>query len=277
MSILSVDGANLSYNVVGNGPALIFVPGANGTGDIFAKAAEFLKNDFTVITYDRRNYGASELTKPIPEEAKNSDSTYRIKTDAADIAALVEHVAKEPAYILGSSSGSIVVMETLQAYPEIFKKAFFHESPINVFLNDKESAQANNNEIVELANHGKLSEAMMRFAKFMKIGELDRQMMTNPPTNLSEEQAKEALRQRMFWMNYEIRQYTSRQIDLATFKNNQDKVVLLNGTDSGSSFPCGVMNQLSAAIDVPITMIPGGHLGYAQKPEGFAEVIKEQR
>ncbi|MFC4772781.1 hypothetical protein [Enterococcus hermanniensis] len=81
----------------------------------------------------------------------------------------------------------------------------------------------------------------------------------------------------MFWINYEIRQYTSREIDLATFKNNHDKVVLLNGTDSGNSFPCSVMNQLSVAIDVPITMIPGGHLGYAQKPEGFAEVIKEQK
>ncbi|MFC4772780.1 alpha/beta fold hydrolase [Enterococcus hermanniensis] len=185
MSILSVDGANISYNVVGHGPALIFVPGANGTGDIFAGAAEFLKNDFTVITYDRRNYGSSELTKPIPEEAKNSDSTYRIQTDAADIAALVEQVAKEPTYILGSSSGSIVVMETLQEYPEIFKKALFHESPINVFLEDKEGAQADNAAVVELANQGKLPEAMMHFAKDMNIGELDRQMMMNPPANLS--------------------------------------------------------------------------------------------
>ena len=276
MTILKVKGANLSYDVEGNGPALIFVPGANGTGDIFAGAAKFLQDNFTVITYDRRNYGASELTAPLPAEAKQADSSYRLKTDADDIAALVNEVAKEPAYILGSSSGSIVVMETLQDHPEVFKKALFHESPINVFLADKEKAQADNDAIVALANEGKLKEAMLRFAEDMNIGDLDRQMMLAQPTDLTEAQANAALQSRMFWINYEIRQYTSRAIELKTFNDNRDKIVLLNGTDSGDSFPKMVMNDLAQKINVPITMIPGGHLGYAQKPEGFAKVIKAQ-
>lgn len=277
MAFLKVEDANIAYQVVGQGPALIFVPGANGTGDIFSGAANYLKDSFTVITYDRRNYGASQLTAPLPEAAKAKDSTYRIKKDADDIAALVKEVAKEPAYILGSSSGSIVVMETLQDYPEIFKKALLHESPINVFLTEKQQAQADNNEIVDLANEGKIKEAMLHFAKDMNMGDLDRQMMLNQPADLSAEQSEAALKSRMFWINFEIRQYTSRAISLATFTDNKDKLVLLVGDDSGNSFPVHVMEDLASKIAVPLTVIPGGHLGYAQKSAGFAEVIKEQR
>lgn len=35
MSVLNIEGAKLSYQKVGQGPILIFIPGANGTGDIF--------------------------------------------------------------------------------------------------------------------------------------------------------------------------------------------------------------------------------------------------
>ncbi|WP_257593756.1 hypothetical protein [Lactiplantibacillus plantarum] len=35
MSILKTTGANISYTAIGNGPILILIPGANGTGDIF--------------------------------------------------------------------------------------------------------------------------------------------------------------------------------------------------------------------------------------------------
>ena len=44
---------------------LIFIPGANGTGDIFLPLAERLKDHFTVVAVDRRDYGESELTEPL--------------------------------------------------------------------------------------------------------------------------------------------------------------------------------------------------------------------
>ncbi|AEV95838.1 alpha/beta fold hydrolase [Pediococcus claussenii] len=276
MSFLTVNGAKLSYNVIGKGPALIFVPGANGTGDIFRKTAELLKDTFTVITYDRRDYGLSQLTVPLPVEAKNPNSTYRIKKDADDVAALVNEVAKEPAYILGSSSGSIVVMETLQDHPEVFKRVLLHESPITVFIDAKKQAQMNNNKIAELAGQGNMKKAMENFAKDMHIGELDRQMMLQQPVEQTSERAKKSLQSRLFWIEYEIRQYTSREIDINVLKENRDKIVLFTGSDSGDSFPKMVMNDLSLKINVSITSIPGGHLGYAQKPEGFAETLKEQ-
>ncbi len=46
MSVLNIEGAKLSYQKVGQGPILIFIPGANGTGDIFLPLAEQLKHLF---------------------------------------------------------------------------------------------------------------------------------------------------------------------------------------------------------------------------------------
>ncbi|MDT6967019.1 hypothetical protein [Lactiplantibacillus pentosus] len=42
MSILKITGANIAYSATSNGPVLILIPGANGTGDIFKGAAQFL-------------------------------------------------------------------------------------------------------------------------------------------------------------------------------------------------------------------------------------------
>lgn len=136
METLELQGAKLRYHQVGQGPVLIFIPGANGTGDIFLPLAEQLKDHFTVVAVDRRDYGESELTEPIPDSASNPDSDYRVKRDAQDIAELAKSLSDEPVYILGSSSGSIVAMHVLKDYPEVVKKIAFHEPPINTFLPD---------------------------------------------------------------------------------------------------------------------------------------------
>ena len=66
---------------------------------------------------DRRDYGESELTEPLPESAANPDDDYRVKRDAKDIAELAQSLSDEPVYILGSSSGSIVAMHVLKRTP----------------------------------------------------------------------------------------------------------------------------------------------------------------
>jgi len=274
MSYLKRDGANIYYNTVGAGPVLIFVPGANGTGDIFAQAAEFLKDKFTVVMFDRRGYGQSELTSPTPDEIANIDSTYRIKTDAADIKALAQELSpNKKIYIMGSSSGSIVSMEVLQDFPEIVERIAFHEPPINSFLPTAETDQANNNNVVDTALTDGMPAGMQLFGQYMHIGELDAKMMGRPAENASKEAADARAKGMLYWFKYEIRQYTSRKIDIDQLKNYRDQISLLNGTDSRRSYPQTVNQFLSNYWELPIFDIPGAHLGYAQKPEGFATTL----
>ncbi len=72
METLELQGAKLRYHQVKQGPVLIFIPGANGTGR-YPALAEQLKDHFTVVAVDRRDYGESELTEPLPDSASNPE------------------------------------------------------------------------------------------------------------------------------------------------------------------------------------------------------------
>jgi pimeloyl-ACP methyl ester carboxylesterase len=264
--------AKLRYYQVGQGPILILIPGANGTGDIFLPLAERSKEHFTVVAIDRRDYGNSELTQSLPEEASNPNSEYRVKRDAHDVAALAQQLSEEPVYVLGSSSGAIVAMHVLKEHPEVVKEIAFHEPPINTFLPDSDYWKEKNDEIVKIALNEGLQQAMQVFGKTLNIAPLDAKSMSQPVSENDEDQ-KAQYERMMFWVEYEIRQYTHSNITIADLAHYKDKVVLFNGTDSKGSFPQDVNFYINEQTDIKLLDIPGGHLGYVQKPDGFAEVL----
>lgn len=263
MNTIELKGAKLRYHQIGQGPVLIFIPGANGTGDIFMPLAQQLKDHFTVVAVDRRDYGESELTEPLPESAANPDDDYSVKRDAKDIAELAQSLSDEPVYILGSSSGSIVAMHVLKEHPEVVKQIAFHEPPINTFLPDSKYWKDKNDEIVNQILTEGLEKGMKTFAETLNIAPIDAKMMSQPAE--TEEAQKEQYQRVMFWSEYEIRQYTHSDITLEDFKKHEDQITLLNGTDSKGSFPQDVNFYINEQIGLPIFDIPGGHLGYVQK------------
>ncbi|WP_394868294.1 alpha/beta fold hydrolase [Staphylococcus borealis] len=275
METLELQGAKLRYHKVGNGPVIIFIPGANGTGDIFMPLAQQLKDKFTVVAVDRRGYGQSELTEPLPEEAINPDSRYRVKRDAQDIAELAKSLSDEPVYVLGSSSGSIVAMHVLKEHPDVVKKIAFHEPPINTFLPDATYWQDKNAEIIDIAINEGMPQAMKLFGETLQISKLDQQYMSKPAQAENDADSKKRFDEMLGWFKYEIRQYTESDISIDDFKKHKDIITLLNGTASKGSFPQEVNFFISEETGINIIDIPGGHLGYVQEPEGFANVLLE--
>ncbi|PTK68490.1 alpha/beta fold hydrolase [Staphylococcus borealis] len=275
METLELQGAKLRYHKVGNGPVIIFIPGANGTGDIFMPLAQQLKDKFTVVAVDRRGYGQSELTEPLPEEAINPDSRYRVKRDAQDIAELAKSLSDEPVYVFGSSSGSIVAMHVLKEHPDVVKKIAFHEPPINTFLPDATYWQDKNAEIIDIAINEGMPQAMKLFGETLQISKLDQQYMSKPAQAENDADSKKRFDEMLGWFKYEIRQYTESDISIDDFKKHKDIITLLNGTASKGSFPQEVNFFISEETGINIIDIPGGHLGYVQEPEGFANVLLE--
>jgi hypothetical protein len=53
MPTLIVPGADLHYEVVGNGPMLLAIHGGDGSGEIWRGFSEGLQDRFTVVFYDR--------------------------------------------------------------------------------------------------------------------------------------------------------------------------------------------------------------------------------
>src|SRR5258708_23613710 len=58
-TFISVDGSTMAYQTVGQGPAVIVVPGALSTAETYAAFATALGQHFTVHTLERRGSGLS--------------------------------------------------------------------------------------------------------------------------------------------------------------------------------------------------------------------------
>lgn len=275
METLELKGAKLRYHKVGNGPVLICIPGANGTGDIYMPLAQQLKGKFTVVAVDRRGYGQSELTEPLPDEVSNPDSRYRVKRDAQDIAELAKHLSDEPVYVLGSSSGAIVAMHVLKEHADIVKRIAFHEPPINTFLPNAKYWQDKNAEIIDIAVNEGMPQAMKLFGETLNTSQLDQQYMSKPAQAENDAESKKRFEEMLGWFKYEIRQYTESDISIEDLNKHKDIITLLNGTASRDSFPQEVNFYISEQTGIEIVDIPGGHLGYVQEPEGFANVVLE--
>lgn len=276
METLNLKGTNLHYHKLGQGPVLILIPGANGTGDIFLPMAKILAEDYTVIAVDRRGFGQSHLTAPLPAEVSSSKSEYRVKQDAKDIARLAEHESKDaPVNIFGTSTGAIIAMHLLQDYPDIVKTAALHEPLINSILPDAKYWQDKNQAIVETENDEGMSDAMELLGETLRVTSLDQEMMTQPAEDAEDEVTVQHLKEMENWFEYELRQYSASQLTIEKLRMLKEKIILLNGTDAAGSFPQEVNNYLATALSIEINKTQGGHLGYVQEPHDFAETLKK--
>lgn len=101
MSALPTD-YNSRISIRGKGPAIVLVPGMDGTGELFYRQIPLLEKSYTVANYALR------------DEATNMDLL------ADDLKRVIEQAAPEEkrAIVLGESFGGTVALSTALRYPE---------------------------------------------------------------------------------------------------------------------------------------------------------------
>ncbi|MBW8754157.1 MAG: alpha/beta hydrolase [Sphingomonadales bacterium] len=107
------DGCNLEYRIrgeSGGGPLILLTPGGREKGEAVAALAEALGEQACVITWDRRNTGASDVHFGGESEAE---------IWAQDLADLVMHLGRGPAWIAGGSAGCRTSVIAALRRPEI--------------------------------------------------------------------------------------------------------------------------------------------------------------
>ena len=113
MPVELINGFRMAYDVTGGGPPVVFVHGGFGGAARRFEASrpwwvdELFARQFTVVTYDRRGCGRSE----VPEDG------YDMETFAADLHELLGHVGMAPAYLIGSSAGGPIAIQFALTYP----------------------------------------------------------------------------------------------------------------------------------------------------------------
>ena len=124
---LKVEGAELYYELRGNGPALVMIAGAGGDAGFYESAAEELADAFTVITYDRR--GNSRSTG-------RTDKPMRFEEQADDARAIIDGLAGGKALVYGSSLGALIALDVAARHPESVEALIAHEPPAVRVLSD---------------------------------------------------------------------------------------------------------------------------------------------
>lgn len=114
-------GIKLYFERRGQGDPLILIAGGGGDAGFFTKLAEYLKDTFTVITYDRRGYSRS--TRP-------NANYFNIQEHVTDIKAILNANGFQKAHIVGNSGGAMIALELAKMMPEISEKIIVHEPPI---------------------------------------------------------------------------------------------------------------------------------------------------
>jgi pimeloyl-ACP methyl ester carboxylesterase len=120
MATARLNGVALHYDAIGSGECVVLTHGswtdATGWGDAATRLAE----RYRVVTWDRRGHSRSE----------GGDGAGSRAEDAADLAALIEHVSDAPVHVVGSSYGASVTLTLLATRPDLVVSAMVHEPPL---------------------------------------------------------------------------------------------------------------------------------------------------
>ncbi len=261
MSKLQVPGAELYYEVRGDGPLLILIPGSNGRGEIFGQVAGPLAERYRVVTYDRRGFSRSELVGP-------QDNTQRLAIEAEDARRLIEALTDKPATIFGTDSGAVIALEFLNQYPEQVQKVVSHEPLAVNLLPDAPKWQAFFEEVYQTYRQSGVPKAIHQFAS--GIGSADHRLMM---PYIKEEKGERIWANASYWMEHELRQYSRLKLDPDLFTANTKKLVLAGGRDSRDQLTYQANKILAQKLGLSPVDLPGGHLGYLAYPAEFAKAL----
>jgi 3-oxoadipate enol-lactonase len=118
METAAVNGKTIAYNVYGGGEPLLLIHGAQGSSVEWKPQLEPLGQHFRLIAPDVRGHGASAQT----------DSPYSMDLFADDMAALLDALGIESAFVLGHSMGGAVAQALAARHPAKVRRLILAET-----------------------------------------------------------------------------------------------------------------------------------------------------
>ena len=117
---IKVGGATLHVRVGGTGPAVVMLHGFGDTGDMWAPLAKALYKDHTIIVPDLRGMGLSS----------HPEGGYDKKTEAVDIAQLMDKLKVQKADLVTHDIGNMVGYALAAQYPDRITKWAVIDAPL---------------------------------------------------------------------------------------------------------------------------------------------------
>ncbi|WP_405868027.1 alpha/beta fold hydrolase [Streptomyces sp. NBC_00005] len=254
---------DLHYDVRGSGPVLLVVPGGAGHPMGFDPMTDVLADRFTVVTYDPLGLAHGRLGEPVGDQRVEewSDGARRV---------LDEVLAEgDSAYVLGTSSGGIAVLDLLARHPERLHHVVAHEPPCVGVLPDGARQQAMFQEVYDTYRAAGLQAAAARLGAGLTGQEPEEQERRPVGQPLSRDQ--ELAKPMALFLAHVLRQFSSYRPELASLTAASARLTLAAGSDSRGQLLHRTAEFLAERTGSRFVEFPGGHVGVAEHPVAFAE------
>jgi esterase len=119
MQTLRVNGYDMAYLEVGQGPPLICVHGKLGDFRTWSAVMGPLAKDYRVISVSLRHF--------FPEHWDGLGDDYRMSQHVADVIAFIEQIDPKPVNLMGHSRGGHISFRVAQQRPELLRKLVLAE------------------------------------------------------------------------------------------------------------------------------------------------------
>jgi pimeloyl-ACP methyl ester carboxylesterase len=249
------ESADIAYDQIGDGPVLLMVAGAGGTGDVYRKAALRLSDRYSVITYDRRGNGQST-----GDRTRSLDMAQQ----ARDALEVIRAAEVEKAYVFGNSGGANIALNLTEAHPEVVAGLVAHEPPVVSILPDADVWLKFVNEITGTFHSKGPKRAMLRFAR-SGVG-------VNP--------VKLLLAQRghrpdfSFFLEHEYVPITTYDPDVTSLRRSGVPIVTLAGRGSKDAYYARTAPILAERVGGRFSTITGNHFAFLLNPDIFASELR---
>ncbi|WP_205325484.1 alpha/beta fold hydrolase [Glycomyces sp. YM15] len=275
------EDATVDYMRRGGGPPLLFIPGGSGHGGVLERLAAQLADAYDVVTMSSRVAS--------PQQPGTVLGDQHPKVHAEDAAGLIESLFDEAPIVVGFSSGAVTTLELLARHPEHARFAVVHEPPLVHLLPEAARLRAELGSVRDRARAEDFAGAGAALAALMidtnirfeapavrRFGTwADDYAGTAPeaPTpELLELMGRLSELQPLF-LEHMLVQFTGCEPDLAALEAQADRLIPAVGVDSRKDLPFQTTAALASRLGLPLTELPGGHLGSVDRPTQFGSAL----
>jgi pimeloyl-ACP methyl ester carboxylesterase len=282
---LKVPGASLYYEVRGSGPVLLLVCGGVYDAEGYAALAQYLADDYTVVTYDRRGNSRSPLDGPVGEQ--------RIEVHADDAHRLLAAVGDKnaPAYVFGNSSGAIIALALAAGHPEQVRTLVAHEPPLFTLLPDRDRWLDLTRDVRRTFQSDGAMPALGVFnaafssddaAADSSAADTEERMPggaaapQDEPDAATLEMLARIGKNAEHFIGYEVPSFAEYILDLAALRASSVRVLAAVGEASYGEPPwVRGARAVSAQVETAVVSLPGDHGGFGGQADAFAKRLRE--
>jgi pimeloyl-ACP methyl ester carboxylesterase len=262
---LEVRAAQLYYEVRGSGPTVLLIGSPMGAAP-FAPLADALAADHTVVTHDPRGISASRLD--------NTDEDTSVEQRADDVVALLDALRVESADVFGSSGGAVTGLALVTRHPGRIRTLVAHEPPVQELLADAADRRADVDDIVTTFRREGPAAAYAKFMALVGVQPAASVANAGRAPMPAEQPTPRDIANGARFLGHDMAATTRFLPDVAALAASATRVVVGIGATADVQLAQRTALALAERLGVAPVEFPGGHTGFVEHPQEFADVLR---